>query len=114
MCVIVLTKYCVLIPQPYCVYCIASLRRSDSENRCASQDGAAVDRAETMANLASSPAGRCRLANLAAALAARFAATTAAILPSTAVACSDPLDQSGQPAGRPAFALSDYPFQLDS
>jgi hypothetical protein len=71
------------------------------------QDCAATDRAETMAYLAASPAGRCRLDNLAAALAARFAAAASAILPSTAVTSSEPLGPSAQTASRPAFALSD-------
>jgi hypothetical protein len=63
-----------------------------------------------MAYLAS-PAGRCRLDNLAAALATRFAAAASAILPSTAVTSSDPLGPSAQTAGRPAFALSDKKCQ---
>ena len=80
----------------------------------APQDSAAADGRETIASLAASPAARCRLDHLAAALAPRFVAEIAGI--AAAAPPSPPADprserlgppESAPPAGRPAFALSE-------
>ena len=80
----------------------------------APQDSAAADGRETIASLTASPAGRCRLDHLAAALAPRFVAEIAGI--AAAAPPSPPADprserlgppESAPPAGRPAFALSE-------